>query len=795
MNDPEEKKRRPIQACTSCRRRHVKCHSSGDDSSCTRCKELGLVCEYVEADRKVVISVKYLNKLQETISELKKENAGLRSKDIDTKTPINKKKDDIEEEPNVTNEPIIPPFLEKYGRLIHSRTGERVYIGSSSMTLFGLEINRLLAPMMNNTVETSERASTDDAKIEETILEKEGNAYRIMLGKTRSRPGMNVNFTLPSYSYAMLLVDSFISYNDGCFYFFNEGLVKENLRRIYNDENGGFKPDYGIDSLNASAENESTLETIWFCKLLLIFAVGEMYLGTANYLNGNKLTDKSKKKRKSKDKSMSDTESKYRETKLPGSGFFNQASDLFTGLFASGSIDNCTREGSIEVLLLYAFYLQVADCTTASYFYFGIALRASLLLGLHVDVGKDSLNRFELEHRRRLWWTVYMYERMLASKAGLPLSLTDEDISTELPSDFDMSQPAAGCESYIFPEAEFISNCVKITQINANILRKLYTRQPSTNILPIVHSLVVSLLKWKKSLPDEINCDYNQKELKITRLVVNVMTEYFQGINLAVRPLLFHFVIFNLNSSNPKSGTFLDLSKYSSIILTLLNASFQGSINTIRSLWALIPENMVAMFGYMDREYLFNAAATLILFNGTFGVYDATLEHLDHSLIMFTKMRNLGNHPATLRREQLLKLMKLLDFNNSMRELIQKHTDNINVPIPLPITDNKFGHKFTLNSNTIQNETTLQQFKSSNGFHDIANWSLNNISSTNQEDHTFSPSLLPVTSQIEDVPDFENLLSKGADEELWKQVTDQAAWLASGPTGDLEDLESFFHQG
>ena len=87
-------------------------------------------------------------------------------------------------------------------------------------------------------------------------------------------------------------------------------------------------------------------------------------------------------------------------------------------------------------MLLYAFYLQVADCTIASYFYFGLALRAALILGWHVDADKENLNRFELEHRRRIWWTVYMYERMLSSKAGLPLSFADDSVSTELPIDF-----------------------------------------------------------------------------------------------------------------------------------------------------------------------------------------------------------------------------------------------------------------------------------------------------------------------------------------------------------------------
>lgn len=124
------------------------------------------------------------------------------------------------------------------------------------------------------------------------VLQEEGNAYKIVLAKNDGNNDISVNFALPSYSYAMLLVDTFITYNDGCFYFFNEGIVKENLKVTY--EGGTYFEDH-------------TLQTIWFTKVLLIFAIGEMYLGTANNINGNKLSSKD-------------------GAKLPGSGFFEQAS-------------------------------------------------------------------------------------------------------------------------------------------------------------------------------------------------------------------------------------------------------------------------------------------------------------------------------------------------------------------------------------------------------------------------------------------------------------------------------------
>ena len=89
----------------------------------------------------------------------------------------------------------------------------------------------------------------------------------------------------------------------------------------------------------------------------LIFGLGESYLGT-KYLQ-----DKLMIKRISNNFQMEDT-------KLPGMDFFNQASRLFHYIECNASIECSVKDGSIEILLLYALFLQVADRTVASYFLF-----------------------------------------------------------------------------------------------------------------------------------------------------------------------------------------------------------------------------------------------------------------------------------------------------------------------------------------------------------------------------------------------------------------------------------------
>ncbi|KAL6940873.1 hypothetical protein ACO0QE_004791 [Hanseniaspora vineae] len=902
-NTKNKETKGPTMACVRCRRRHISCvkdtskitNSKNLTSAlldplqpptCYNCARAGVACEYVLPDKKLNISMSYLQKLHDDIANLKKENMQLKSGISDavqdtvttSETPVNSnsknavnsiiytpppspikntsgsdfsntdpsnaklsmqqansKKQKLNTSSSDSSsdsedhndhlddsEEKVPNFADRRGRLVGSRTGQKYFVGSSSMTLFGMEIQSLVEKckkkLQKKTYKTQHMSSSDTTNYVESleypdntemwkntllqdmepgidkVLEKEGNAYRIVLAESKSNSGvLSVNFTLPSFSYAMLLVDTFITYNDGCFYFFNEGIMKENLRKTYN----GFNV----------YENDQTLQTIWFCKCLLVFSIGEMYLGTVHDNDGLKLASNSLKT----------------TSILPGSGFFEQASEIFGCLFSSSRIDNLTKDGAIEVLLLYAFYLQVADCTVASYFYFGQTLRACLILGWHVDAEKDVLTRFELEHKRRLWWTVYMFERMLSSKAGLPLSFMDNTISSELPSDFDMSNPPPGCEHYIFPESEYITSCIKITQVNAQILNKLYDRQPDSNILPLLQKFVLQLLEWRTQLPSFLQVDFNKTPFAISRLCTNVFTEYFQGLNLAIRPLLYHFTALLLRNRSAASSkttslpSYINLQKYSKTISILLNCSLQASINTIKSLWVMFEHNNLALFGYMDREYLFNSSCTLILFSATFGLHEQINPYINQSLRVFTKMRNLGNKPAGLRRAQLLKLMNDLDIHGVMQDLINKHYDNLQadknfdksygpelkiVSVPRTSEKNDFQKTSILDNNTLP---LAQEFLPSNHLLGLSTnmSSLRSTAGSTRSNKSSIPNDSPdsfstktelsenimeknvdrlLSNRIENTNEVEKFFQEiddwsVQDNQLWKDISDQAMWL------------------
>jgi proline utilization trans-activator len=61
-------------------------------------------------------------------------------------------------------------------------------------------------------------------------------------------------------------------------------------------------------------------------------------------------------------------------------------------------------------------------------------MRIALSIGMNREIPPGYLDATECEHRRRLWWTVYVIDRRLSMNTSCPSSIRDEDIDLSLPS-------------------------------------------------------------------------------------------------------------------------------------------------------------------------------------------------------------------------------------------------------------------------------------------------------------------------------------------------------------------------
>lgn len=64
----------------------------------------------------------------------------------------------------------------------------------------------------------------------------------------------------------------------------------------------------------------------------------------------------------------------------------------------------------------------------------GLAVRTAYALGLHLDPPK-TMPQQEQEHRRRLWWAVYLLDSKINMKLGRPFAIPDSHTMPSLPSD------------------------------------------------------------------------------------------------------------------------------------------------------------------------------------------------------------------------------------------------------------------------------------------------------------------------------------------------------------------------
>ena len=81
-------------------------------------------------------------------------------------------------------------------------------------------------------------------------------------------------------------------------------------------------------------------------------------------------------------------------------------------------------------------FLQCSAKLATCYAFIGVALRSALRMGMHRSF-QDSFNPIEAELRKRCFWTIRKMDVFVGAMLGLPLTLSDEEIDQDFPSEVD----------------------------------------------------------------------------------------------------------------------------------------------------------------------------------------------------------------------------------------------------------------------------------------------------------------------------------------------------------------------
>ena len=167
----------------------------------------------------------------------------------------------------------------------------------------------------------------------------------------------------------------------------------------------------------------------------------------------------------------------------------------------------------------------------------GLAMRTCIELGLHREAHYARLEPFPSETKRRLFWSVYSLDRVIAIALGRPVSLTDRDIDVKLPLDIDdyvedpllISRLAASPSPFLARSTLSPGiHLFRLKQIESRIQAKIYrVDRRTTDLISKISPLMSLLDDWKARIPPS-----SSSELTYATL------QYHKAVRLLLQPFL-----------------------------------------------------------------------------------------------------------------------------------------------------------------------------------------------------------------------------------------------------------------
>jgi hypothetical protein len=173
-------------------------------------------------------------------------------------------------------------------------------------------------------------------------------------------------------------------------------------------------------------------------------------------------------------------------------------------------------------------------------------MRMCITFGFHRDIADLSLSSFDLQMRRRVFWSCYNLDRHLSISTGRPFAISDQDIDCQLPADIedyvDATTPNSISTAARSVGRDTAMSCfirqVTLQRIESRIQQSIYRVDRKTCIDDSeIDEFLLELTAWRKTMPRETykrsKSDYMAFGNDLT------MVAYNKAIRLLLYPQLF----------------------------------------------------------------------------------------------------------------------------------------------------------------------------------------------------------------------------------------------------------------
>jgi hypothetical protein len=221
----------------------------------------------------------------------------------------------------------------------------------------------------------------------------------------------------------------------------------------------------------------------------------------------------------------------YKDT--PPEQFYVSAMQHVASVREASSIHN------LEATVLLILYHLRSESRNGLWHLTGLAMRTVTDIGLHREASTQGLPTFDAQLRRRLFWSVYALESILAGTLGRPISLSDCDIDQPLPFSIDDDERMNGLagdsmqptDQQAYPPTN-LSQFILLSQLHvfeARIQRGVYrVDRKIATLEPKMHRLMADLEAWRLTMPPTLQASERDR----------VMLHYHRAMRLLLQPFL-----------------------------------------------------------------------------------------------------------------------------------------------------------------------------------------------------------------------------------------------------------------
>ncbi|KAF4830821.1 Activator of stress genes 1 [Colletotrichum tropicale] len=206
----------------------------------------------------------------------------------------------------------------------------------------------------------------------------------------------------------------------------------------------------------------------------------------------------------------------------------------------------------VSALLAQCFYLLATSEIDRCWAYLGLAVRLAQSIGLHADIqdhGSSQPNSERPQIRSRVWYSLYVLDRLTALQLGRPPAISDHDCHVQIPSRIDGLDPDVNSSEV--PESskegragEYFVRLIEFSSIIGRVLRECYhPRRDIAARLQSTKDCDLLLLTWKQKLPRYLRFDLGhafEKSITLKRQR-NMLAIKFHHLRALIHRLyLFH---------------------------------------------------------------------------------------------------------------------------------------------------------------------------------------------------------------------------------------------------------------